>query len=171
MFLSSALVLLYSIPFRSLSKKSTMSQELVVSPQGLSQATIVEMIQNALSANTLRAYQMDLKIWQGWILSNDLSISDALSIQGLIQYLHAIKVGRKSSTISRYLSSIAFFAKCNHFDDRTKHPYVQLTLKAIRKEIETATKQAVGFSQEMVNAAIKGAIAKYHALVLTRETE
>ncbi len=119
----------------------------IVDPQ------LVEAAARAWSANTVRAFLSDLKLWDVWCRRLRVKAGEATgdTVAGYIRALsgqdresHAAKATpqRAAATIGRYLVNIGWAHRMAGRDDPTALPLVRLEHKAARRLLGTRQRQA-----------------------------
>ncbi|MFD1104460.1 tyrosine-type recombinase/integrase [Sphingobium olei] len=121
----------------------------VVDPQ------LVEAAARAWSANTIRAFLSDMKLWDAWCRRAHVRAGEA-SAQTVAAYIRALSGQdhdseaaratrpRAAATIARYLVNIGWAYRMAGLDDPTAAPLVRLEHKAARKLLGTRQVQARG---------------------------
>jgi integrase len=114
---------------------------------------IVAAAARAWSANTIRAFLSDLKIWDQWCRRRGLATprADAAAVAAYLQALAGVERDprnpmkvRAAATIERYLVNIGWAYRMAGLDDPTAAPLVRFELKALRKLLGTRQRQARG---------------------------
>ena len=107
----------------------------------------------AWSANTIRAFLSDLRIWDSWCRGRGRAAgsADGELVAGYLRALTGVDRDsrqpvklRAAATIERYLVNIGWAYRMAGLDDPTAAPLVRLELKALRKIIGTRQRQARG---------------------------
>lgn len=116
---------------------------------------LVEAAARAWSANTVRAFLSDLKLWDGWCRRSRVRAGEAsaLTVAAYIRALsgrdHDTEAGRATpqraaATIARYLVNLGWAYRMAGLLDPTAAPLVRLEHKAARKHLGTRQRQARG---------------------------
>ena len=117
-----------------------LSDELPVSFDPL----VLDAARRAMSANSWRALQADIKIFARWCLSEQCSGAPASATDVARFIRDQAAAGKKASTLARYVSSIARFHGLANLPDPTRTELVRLELKAQRRELGVRQRQARG---------------------------
>jgi integrase len=123
--------------------------------QQLLDPRLVEAAVRAWSANTIRAFLSDIRLWDAWCRRSGTSALRATgdtvaayvrTLSGLDRVDHTAHATatRAAATIERYLVHIGWAYRMAGGDDPTAAPLVRLELKAARKLVGTRQKQARG---------------------------
>jgi len=112
---------------------------------------IVAAAARAWSANTVRAFLSDLRLWDEWCRANVVSAANATAA-AVADYVRALSGEvsergialrpRAAATIVRYLVHIGWAYRMAGRDDPVASPLVRLELKAARKAVGTRQRQA-----------------------------
>lgn len=114
---------------------------------------LVEAATRAWSANTMRAFLSDLRLWSAWCRGRGVSVAraDADLLASYLRGLAGIEQDprnptkrRAAATIERYLVNIGWAYRMAGLADPAAAPLVRLELKALRKAIGTRQRQARG---------------------------
>lgn len=114
---------------------------------------LVAAASRAWSANTIRAFLSDLRLWDLWCRRRGIAAAaaDAQLVADYIRGLAGVEQDprnplkpRAAATIERYLVNIGWAYRMAGLDDPTAAPLVRLELKATRKVIGTRQRQARG---------------------------
>ena len=116
---------------------------------------LVEAAVRAWSANTIRAFLSDLRLWDAWCRRSRTSADQAdgetaagyvRALSGLDRKSAAAKLTptRAPATIARYLVHIGWAYRMAGREDPTAAPLVRLEMKAARKLVGTRQRQAPG---------------------------
>jgi integrase len=120
------------------------SDETLLDPQ------LVAAAARAWSANTVRAFLSDLRLWDAWCRRGGVSTSQATA-DTVAAYVRALSgvdpqhpswPNRSAATIGRYLVHIGWAYRMAGQADPTKAPLVRFELKAARKALGTKQRQA-----------------------------
>ncbi|HEX7781943.1 MAG TPA: tyrosine-type recombinase/integrase [Sphingobium sp.] len=115
--------------------------------------SLVEAAARAWSANTIRAFLSDIRLWDTWCRLSRVPTGEADS-RTVAAYVRALSgqdhdtaaaratEPRAAATIARYLVSIGWAYRMAGRDDPTAAPLVRLELKAARKVLGTKQRQA-----------------------------
>jgi site-specific recombinase XerD len=115
--------------------------------------SLVEAAARAWSANTIRAFLSDIRLWDSWCRLSRVATGEAAP-QTVAAYVRALSgqdhdsaaaratTPRAAATIARYLVSIGWAYRMAGRDDPTAAPLVRLELKAARKVLGTRQRQA-----------------------------
>lgn len=117
--------------------------------------SLIEAAARAWSANTIRAFLSDLKLWDGWCRRSHVRAGEASAdtvaayIRALSGQDHATEAARATqpraaATIARYLVNIGWAYRMAGLSDPTAAPLVRLEHKAARKLLGTRQQQARG---------------------------
>src|SRR5690606_32235175 len=107
-------------------------------------AELLDVARRAMSANSIRALQADLKIFGSWCQDHHCATLPALP-PSIVRFIRdQAAQGKKVATLARYVSSIARIHSLAGLDDPTKTELVKLELKAQRRELGVRQKQARG---------------------------
>ena len=107
----------------------------------------------AWSANTVRAFLSDLRLWEDWCRRRGIPVAAAgaehvtrylRELAGIEHFAPAPLARRSAATIERYLVSIGWAYRMAGTDSPTVAPLVRLELKAVRRAIGTHQRQARG---------------------------
>lgn len=121
--------------------------------QRLLDPRLVEAAVRAWSANTIRAFLSDLRLWDAWCrrsatsagrATGDTVASYVRALSGLDRERQAAKLTptRAPATIARYLVHIGWAYRMAGREDPTAAPLVRLEMKAARKLVGTRQRQA-----------------------------
>ena len=121
----------------------------------LSDPQLVAAAARAWSANTVRAFLSDLKLWDAWCRRTGVrtATADADAVAAYVRALSGQDLGseaarqpkpRAAATIARYLVHIGWAYRMEGRDDPTAAPLVRLEHKAARKLLGTKQRQARG---------------------------
>lgn len=121
--------------------------------QSLLDPRLVEAAVRAWSANTIRAFLSDLRLWDAWCrrlgtsagrATGDTVAGYVRALSGLDRDSPAAKLTptRAPATIARYLVHIGWAYRMADRADPTAAPLVRLEMKAARKRIGTRQRQA-----------------------------
>lgn len=119
----------------------------------LPEPQLVAAAARAWSANTMRAFLSDLKLWDRWCRRRGVvtAKADANAVAGYLRALAGIENDalnplkvRAAATIERYLVNIGWAYRMAGIEDPTAAPLVRLELKALRKTLGTRQRQARG---------------------------
>ena len=121
--------------------------------QRLLDPRLIEAAVRAWSANTIRAFLSDLRLWDAWCRRSGTSAGRAngdtvagyvRALSGLDRESPAAKLTptRAPATIARYLVHIGWAYRMADRDDPTAAPLVRLEMKAARKLLGTRQRQA-----------------------------
>lgn len=114
---------------------------------------VVAAASRAWSANTVRAFLSDLRLWDLWCRRSHVQ-TGAATAQTVAAYVRALSgqdvsteaaratEARSAATISRYLVHIGWAYRMAGREDPTAAPLVRLELKAARKAVGTRQAQA-----------------------------
>ena len=113
---------------------------------------LVEAAARAWSANTIRAFLSDIRLWDAWCRRSRVAAA-AASIDSVAAYVRALSgqdtseaacatPTRSAATIGRYLVHIGWAYRMAHRNDPTKAPLVRLEHKAARKALGVKQRQA-----------------------------
>jgi integrase len=116
-------------------------------------SALVEAAARAWSANTIRAFLSDIRLWDSWCRLSRVvpGEASAQTVAGYVRALsgqdHASAAARATeiraaATIARYLVSIGWAYRMAGRDDPTAAPLVRLELKAARRLLGTRQRQA-----------------------------
>lgn len=115
--------------------------------------SLVEAAARAWSANTVRAFLSDLRLWDRWCRLSRVAPGEATAAT-VAAYVRALSgqyqdtaagratEPRAAATIARYLVSIGWAYRMAGRGDPTAAPLVRLELKAARKALGTKQRQA-----------------------------
>lgn len=115
--------------------------------------SLVEAAARAWSANTIRAFLSDIRLWDTWCRLSLVATGEATA-QTIAAYVRALSgqdhasaaaratQTRAAATIARYLVSIGWAYCMAGRDDPTAAPLVRLELKAARRLLGTRQSQA-----------------------------
>ena len=121
--------------------------------QRLLEPELVIAAARAWSANTVRAFLSDLRLWDRWCRLSGVQTGAATSgtVAGYVRALSGQDIAseaarmvetRSAATISRYLVHIGWAYRMAGREDPTAAPLVRLELKAARKALGTRQTQA-----------------------------
>lgn len=117
--------------------------------------SLIEAAARAWSANTVRAFLSDVRLWDTWCRLSGATAGEATP-QTVAAYVRALAgqdhdspaaratEPRAAATIARYLVSIGWAYRMAGRDDPTAAPLVRLEHKAARKVLGTKQRQARG---------------------------
>lgn len=123
------------------------AEQIIVDP------SLVEAAARAWSANTVRAFLSDIRLWDTWCRLSRVPAGDATH-DTVASYIRALSgqdhdsaaaratETRAAATIARYLVSIGWAYRMAGRDDPVAAPLVRLELKAARKALGTKQRQA-----------------------------
>lgn len=107
-------------------------------------ADLINTARRAMSANSVRALQSDMRVFAAWCRENHCSGLPAAP-SDIVRFIRDnAAAGKKAATLSRYVSSIARIHSLAELPDPTKAELVKLELKAQRRELGVRQKQARG---------------------------
>ncbi|WP_029625454.1 tyrosine-type recombinase/integrase [Sphingomonas sp. PAMC 26605] len=114
---------------------------------------LVAAASRAWSANTVRAFLSDLRLWDQWCRRShvQIGVANAQTVAGYVRALSGQDVSaeaaratdaRSAATIARYLVHIGWAYRMAGREDPTAAPLVRLELKAARKAVGVRQTQA-----------------------------
>ncbi|AKH44335.1 integrase [Altererythrobacter atlanticus] len=107
-------------------------------------AELLETARRAMSANSVRALQSDMRVFGTWCRARQCSGLPA-SPADIARFIRdKAAEGKKAATLARYVSSIARAHTLADLADPTRAELVRLELKAQRRELGVRQKQARG---------------------------
>lgn len=116
---------------------------------------LIEAAARAWSANTIRAFLSDLKLWDSWCRRSHVRAGEATAgtvaayVRALSGQDHATEAARATkpraaATIARYLVNIGWAYRMAGLADPTAAPLVRLEHEVARKALGTRQRQARG---------------------------
>ncbi len=113
-----------------------------------------EAAQGAFSDNTDRARKSDWKVFESWCLDNN-QVSLPSSTDTLVNFIETQSETKKTSTVKRYLTTIATAHKAAGIKNPVQDEFVRLAVRRMARKNGTRQKQAKGFNWPQINLALQ----------------
>lgn len=108
--------------------------------------TVAELVEAATSKNTRKALASDIRTYFKWCANKNRETIPSTPEQVAEYAAFMLSIGRKTSTITRSLSSISTIHRTRGFDSPCESEIVRAVLKGIRRENPADKKQALPIS-------------------------
>ena len=125
---------------------------------------LLHHLDGAYAPNTLRAYKADMLEFMAYCDKSGECALPAVPSSVSKFLMHALRLGIKSSTVRRKVSSISAIHRLSSLDDPTKHSEVKITQRKIYRQLGSRFDQAYPITKKLLTKLLTACRDDLHGL-------